>query len=286
MRFDTHLHVWWPGDGAAIRIRSRIPELDRDFSLARVRPALVASGVSQVILVSAAQQEDENERLLAVARENADIVAGVIGWLDLEAPDVAKRAAHHRKDSRWLGVRLPLTIHPDRRFISRAAVRGGLEALRDQGIVAQFLAGPDQLPDVAAAIGSVQGLRAIIDHAGTPDFAAAPTILWKAGISALARLPDTACKVSTFWNPGDPPVSDDRALAFFSHVAETFGPHRMIAAANWPPSSLAGPYEESWNRLDRLAALTGFCQADHDAVCEITARLFLRIGADFASDIE
>jgi L-fuconolactonase len=279
MRFDTHLHVWWPGDGAAVRIRSRIPELDRDFSLARVRPALVASGVSQVILVSAAQQEDENERLLAVARENADIVAGVIGWLDLEAPDVAKRTAHHRKDPGWLGVRLPLTIHPDRRFISRAVVLRGLEALRDQGAVAQFLAGPDQLADVAAAIGKIQGLRAIIDHAGTPEFSAEPTILWKEGIADLARLPDTVCKVSAFWNPGDPPVSDEKALLFFSYVAATFGPHRMIAAANWPPSSLAGPYEESWNRLDRLADAMGLCQADRRAISEVNGKLFLRIGA-------
>lgn len=266
MRFDTHLHVWWPGDGAAIRIRCHVRELDRDFSFAKVRPSLLAADVSRVILVSAAQQEDDNERLLAVARENFDVVVGVIGWLDLELPDVEAKVENYRSDPLWLGVRLPLTIQSDRRFISRPVVRRGLEALRDQGAIAQFLAGPDQLADVAAAIGNVQGLLAIIDHAGMPDFAVAPTDMWREGIASLARLSNTVCKVTAFWMPGDSPVSDESALPFFSHIAETFGPRRMIAAANWPPSSLAGPYEQSWARLDRLSAAIGLDRDDQQAI--------------------
>jgi hypothetical protein len=84
MRFDTHLHVWWPGDGASVRIRTTLPDLDRDFSFERMRSTLLATRVSRVILVAAAQQEDQNARLVEIAKKNPDLVAGVIGWLDVE----------------------------------------------------------------------------------------------------------------------------------------------------------------------------------------------------------
>jgi L-fuconolactonase len=268
MRFDTHLHVWWRGDGAGIRIRSNMPELDRDFSFPTVRPMLAAAGVSRALLVSSAQQEDDNDRLQAVGADNADIVAGVIGWLDLEAPGVAARIAHYGSSPLWRGVRLPLTIHEDRRHVTRPAVRRGLAALAKAGAAAEILAAPGQLADVAAVLADLPGLTAIIDHAGTPDFTAPPTAEWCDGIVVLAALPGTICKVSAFWVPGDPPVADRNALPFFAHIAATFGPERMIAAANWPVSSLAGPYDQSWRLLDRLAAAAGL---DADAKRAIMA---------------
>ena len=266
MRFDTHLHVWWPDDGADIRIRSSLPELDSDFSFSSVRPILASAGVTRALLVSAAQQEHDNDRLLAVGTDNADIVAGVIGWLDPEAPDIAVRIAHYGENSLWRGIRLPLTIHPDRRYVRRAGVRRGLAALAQAGALAEFLAAPDQLGDVAAELADLPNLTAIIDHAGCPDFTAAPTPVWREGIAALSALPRTICKVSAFWVPGDPPVADTDALPYFAHVADCFGPARMIAAANWPVSSLAGPYDMSWRRLDRLAAAAGLTDNEVQAI--------------------
>lgn len=81
-------------------------------------------------------------------------------------------------------------------------------------------------------------------------------------LAALASLPDVVCKISNFWMPGDPPVRDEIALAFFREVVAAFGATRTITGANWPPSSLAGPYEASWDRIDRLVAAVGL---DSDA---------------------
>lgn len=268
MRFDTHLHAWWPGDKAAIRIRAKIPELDRDFGIAGARVILREAGVSRAVLVSAAQEDADNARLLEIANANADLVAGVIGWLDPEAPDITDRIAHWRQEPLWRGIRMPLTIHEDRRYIARDGVGRGLAALRDAGAIAEILAAPDQLADVAAVLETLPGLRAVIDHAGTPEFATPPTPLWREGIAALARVPDAVCKVSAFWMPGDPPVQEPLALQFFAHVAATFGPDRMIAAANWPVSSLGRPYADVWEMLDRLAVAAGL---DAPAIAAITA---------------
>ncbi|MCM0018738.1 MAG: amidohydrolase family protein [Tagaea sp.] len=257
MRFDAHLHVWWPGDGAAVRIRAAIPALDRDHSFASQRPALAAAKIDRVVLVSAAQQADDNARLSLVARANPDLVAGIVGWIDAEAADVAARVRDLAADPLWKGARFPLTIHPDRHFVRRPEVGRALRALRDHGAIAEFLAGPDQLLDVADATREVPGLVAVLDHAGLPDFAAPPTSAWCHGLAAIASLPAFVCKVSNFWSPGDPPVREDGAFAFYREIVAAFGPRRMIAGANWPPSGLAEPYGGVWDRLDRLAALAG-----------------------------
>jgi L-fuconolactonase len=257
MRFDTHLHVWWPGDGAAVRIRTTLPDLDRDFSFERMRSTLLATRVSRVILVAAAQQEDQNARLVEIAKKNPDLVAGVIGWLDVEARDVELRVSTYAEDPIWLGIRLPLTIHDDRRYVLRPEVRRALVALRSHGAIAEFLVGPDQLIDVAVVLRELPGLRAVLDHAGNPDFSTPPRQDWCRDLAALASLPDVVCKISNFWTPGDPPVRDVIALAFFREVVAAFGATRTIAGANWPPSGLAGPYAASWDRLDRLVATFG-----------------------------
>jgi len=274
MRFDTHLHVWWPDDGAGIRIRARLPELDRDFSLETVLPALAAAGVEKAILVSAAQEEADTERLLDVAAAHPQLVRGVIGWLDLEAGAVADRIAHYRADPNWLGARLPLTIIEDRRFIARPAVIAALRRLAETGGIAEILAAPDQLDSVAETLGGVAGLRVVVDHAGNPDFAVPPTPEWRAGVARLATLPGAVCKVSSFWAPGDPPLDAARALPFFAHIVDCFGPARMIAAANWPVSTLLGPYDESWRLLDRLAPLCGLSAADAARILFGTAHAF------------
>lgn len=271
MRFDTHLHAWWPGDGAAVRIRTAMPELDRDFSLDATVAALDAAGVGRAVLVSAAQQEDDNARLLAEAARHPDRIAGVIGWLDPAAPDTARAIARWREDPLWRGIRMPLSIHPDRRYITRVETRRGLEALAEAGAIVEILAEPDQLAGVAAAFADLPDLRAIIDHAGLPDFTRTPTAGWRDDMARLAERPATICKVSAFWVPGDPPVRDETAFAFFAHILGCFGPGRMIAAANWPVSSLAGPYGQSWSLIDRLCDRAGLDETARSALLSGTA---------------
>jgi L-fuconolactonase len=145
-------------------------------------------------------------------------------------------------------------------------VHDGLAALRDAGAVAEILALPSQLAGVARVLARLPGLAAIIDHAGMPDFAAPPTAEWREAIARLSRLPDTLCKITSFWNPGDPPDEDRRALAILGPVLEAFGPARIIAGANWPCTKLAGPYIQSWTLIDRLLAASGLGAAEQAAI--------------------
>ncbi len=279
MRFDTHVHLWRPGDGHRVLIRERIPALDADYSLAAVRRTLAEADVARIILVSAAQEESETAGLLAAAGEAPGLVAGVVGWLDLQAPDLDARIERCAAEPAWLGVRLPLTVMADREFIGGAGA--AIAALAEAGALLELLAAPDQLDLAASVLAEHPQAVVVVDHAGNPDMSAAPTPEWQAGLARLARLPNAWCKVSAFWAPGDPPPSVARAEPFFAHALAVFGAGRLVAAANWPVSALAGPYAAPWTRLEALAGRTGLSQAEwaglaHDNAERMTAAVRAR----------
>jgi L-fuconolactonase len=51
--------------------------------------------------------------------------------------------------------------------------------------------------------------------------------------------------------------STDALRRYTDHVFGTFGAQRVLAASNWPPSLLAGSYEDIWRGItDLLSALS------------------------------
>lgn len=278
MRFDTHLHVWMRGDGSRVLIRERIAALDTNFRLQTLLPELDELGVDRVLLVSAAQDEAETARLLCLAHDWPARVAGVIGWLDLEAPGFRARLNAAAVDPAWLGLRLPLSVMDDARWITRPAVRDALTAIADTGGLAQILALPGQLPDVAAVLQTIPHLVALIDHAGNPRFDRPPESAWQQSLATLARRGRTWCKLSGFWAPGLAAPTDDVVQPFFDSVMRWFGPDRVVVGGNWPVASLLERYGAPWHRLDRLAARAGLGAATVTALrCGNAERLLLEL---------
>lgn len=84
---DAHHHVW----DLAVRDQDWIngPELAplrRDFPLCDLEPQARAANVDHTLLVQTITVAEETPELLALAAES-DLVAGVVGWTDLTAPD-------------------------------------------------------------------------------------------------------------------------------------------------------------------------------------------------------
>ncbi|MGH9104568.1 MAG: amidohydrolase family protein [Acidimicrobiales bacterium] len=93
-RLDAHHHLW----DLAVRDQpwtAGLPALRRSFSMAELRPRLVANGVEATVVVQTVCGAEETPELLALAAREPE-VAGVVGGVDLEAPDVADRLARLR----------------------------------------------------------------------------------------------------------------------------------------------------------------------------------------------
>src|SRR5215469_14217385 len=90
---DAHHHLWdlavrdqdWITGAALVPLR-------RDFLLGEYRPLADANGVTASVVVQTVTVPGETPELLALAA-SSDLIAGVVGWTDLTAPDVADRIA-------------------------------------------------------------------------------------------------------------------------------------------------------------------------------------------------
>ena len=85
----------------------------------------------------------------------------------------------------------------------------------------------------------------MIDHAAKPPVATGELEPWRARMAPFAELEHVSCKVSGLvteadwkrWKPDD-------LVPYVSHLAEWFGPERLLFGSDWPVCLLAATYDE------------------------------------------
>ena len=87
LKIDAHQHYWLFDPVRDSWITEEMPAIRRDFLPADLQPLLERNDIDGTVLVQASQTENENRFMLQLAAEN-DFIKGVVGWVDLQAPDV------------------------------------------------------------------------------------------------------------------------------------------------------------------------------------------------------
>lgn len=254
MIVDAHQHFWKVERGDYHWMTPAVPALYRDFMPSDLEPLLRRTGVSRTILVQAAETEAETDFLLEIAAET-EFVAGVVGWLDFDAPDFPKKLERLSAMPKLVGLRPMLQDLADDAWIRRPRVVEHLRLVADRGLPFEFLTYPRHLPHVVAALERAPGLRAAIDHLSKPPIAAGRLDPWRELISAAAGFPNVCCKLSGMVTEADPAnwrLEDLRPFA--DHVLSTFGPERVMVGSDWPVCLLAASYAEVLNAARTIVA--------------------------------
>ncbi|MCX0247456.1 amidohydrolase family protein [Streptomyces drozdowiczii] len=245
---DAHHHVW----DLAVRDQDWITgealaPLRRDFALADLEPEARAAGVSATVLVQTVTAAEETPEFLALA-ESSDLVAGVVGWTDLTAPDIADTLAALRElpgGDRLVGLRHQVQGEPDPEWLLRPDVLRGLAAVADAGLVYDLVVLPHQLPAATRAAAALPGLVLVLDHAGKPPIATGHTRPWADELRAFAALPNTVCKLSGLVTEADWDAwTPDDLRPYAETVIDAFGPGRLMFGSDWPVCRLAATYAE------------------------------------------
>ncbi len=270
---DAHHHVW----DLSVRDQDWItgPELAplrRDFSLHDLEPEARAAGVTATVLVQTVTVAEETPEFLALAADS-DLVAGVVGWTDLTAPDVADTLAELREQpggAHLVGIRHQVQGEPDPRWLLRPDVLRGLTAVADEGLAYDLLVKPHQLEAAVEAARQLPQLTFVLDHLAKPPIATGKLDPWAEEIRALATLPNTVCKLSGLVTEAD---WDSWTVAGLRPYADTvldaFGPGRLMFGSDWPVCRLAAGYAQV---LDAARALTsGLSPAEQEDVFAGTA---------------
>ena len=281
MTIDAHHHLWDPqvreyrwlaGDVLA--------PIRRPYRVEDLRARTAESGVDGTVLVQTISDVGETVDFLGMADANRDLILGVVGWLDLTAPDVASTLAALREGpggDRLVGIRHLVQDEEDPAWLARPDVLRGLAAVADAGLVYDLLVFPHQLESAIAAVTEVPQGRYVLDHAAKPPIATGEREPWAGRLRELAANANVACKLSglvteanwTQWT-----VEDIRPYAEI--VFDAFGPARVLFGTDWPVCELAAGYAGVTDLARDLCA--GLSEADQAAVFGGNARTWYRLG--------
>jgi len=280
-RVDAHHHLWdlaarpqpWTA-GEAV--------LARSFSFDDLRGHLDRHRIELTVVVQTVAVAGETPELLALAAGETRI-AGVVGWVDLEAPGVADALGALRDapgGDRLVGVRHLVQDEPDPAWLTRPAVRRSLGALGSAGLVYDLLVRPAQLDAAVDTVGAMPGVRFVLDHAGKPPVATGDLEPWRAQIGRLAGFANVAVKLSGLVTEADRDrwrVGDLRA--FSDVVLEAFGPARTMFGSDWPACLPAADYDRVVEAAEACCA--GLDRAETEMVFGGTATAWygLAVGA-------
>ena len=261
IRVDAHQHFWpqptrflypWMTDEQAA--------LRRPFGPDDLRPLLQARAIDWTVLVQTRSSLDETRDFLAIA-DKTDFVAGVVGWVDLRAPDVDRVLADLKAspEGQWLiGIRHQVHDEPDSDWLLRSDVQRGLRAVQQAGLAYDLLLRPRELPAGLQVARAFPDLRLVIDHIAKPEIASGNLEPWATDMAPFAELPHVFCKLSGLvteadwqrWKPAD-------LRPYVERVVGWFGEDRLLFGSDWPVCTLAASYEQVHDALAEVLTSIG-----------------------------
>jgi L-fuconolactonase len=270
---DAHHHLWDLGvrDQDWITGPALAP-LRRDFLLGDYQSVADVNGIAASVVVQTVTVPGETPELLALSGAS-DLIAGVVGWTDLTAPDIADRIAALKEQpggGKLVGLRHQVQSEPDPDWLTRPDVLCGLGAIARAGLVYDLVITAGQLGASARAAAAVPDLVFVLDHLGKPPIAAGHTEPWAPDLRGLAALPNTVAKLSGLVTEADWRRWQVADLRPYAEVAlDAFGPARMMFGSDWPVCTLAGNYPDVLAAARDLTA--GLSPAERQALFAGTA---------------
>lgn len=166
MKIDSHQHFWsydpaqypWIPTGSALQ-RSWLPP--------DLAPLLAAAGLDGCVAVQARQTLEESRWLLELA-EHHSIIKGVVGWVDLRSPNVARELAELAPHPKFRGVRHVVQDEPDVNFMLGADFLRGIGQLRAHRLTYDILIYPQQLPAAIELARRFPDQPFVLDHIAKP----------------------------------------------------------------------------------------------------------------------
>ena len=265
---DAHQHFWDPTKAVYPWMEAdELAPIRRPFSPLDLRPLLNEEGLDVSIFVQCRHDENETAEQLALTLIHPWI-AGIVGWVDLEAPNISERIARLQSlpgGSRLVGVRHIVHDEPDPNWLAQPSVISGLRAIAEAGLAFDLLVRARELPAAIKAVRAVPYGRFVLDHMAKPPFKRGWDPFWAARFKELAEEPNVSCKISglvteAVWNSWT--VED--FMPACELAIESFGSKRLIYGSDWPVCLLAASYGQVKALFDK--AVVKFSEIDRAAV--------------------
>jgi L-fuconolactonase len=242
---DAHHHFWDPARATYPWMTDALASIRRRFGPEDLRPLLAANGVDRTVLVQTISSLGETREFLTTAAAN-EFIAGVVGWVDLTAPDLAQQLVALRAGpggAKLVGIRHQVHDEADPEWLGRPDVRRGIAVVGKAGLAYDILVRTRELPSALALVRDFPSMRFVVDHIAKPPIASGAIDEWAAHLRPLAEYPNVFCKLSGMVTEADwKSWRVDDLAPYASRVLEWFGPDRCVFGSDWPVCLVAGSY--------------------------------------------
>ena len=252
MRIDAHQHFWRLARADYGWLTPKLAPIYRDFSVDDLKPHLAAASIAGTVLVQAAATEAETEFLLALAADSGGLVKAVIGWVDFEAPDAARRLERLARNPLLRGIRPMMQDIADTDWMLSVRLEPAFHAVVQLGLRFDALVQPRHLNNLRKLLDRYPGLALVVDHGAKPAIAVGTREPWTTEMRALARETSAWCKLSGLVTEADAAWSVADLRPYAAHLFECFGSGRLIWGSDWPVVNLAGGYDRWWAATEEL----------------------------------
>lgn len=231
--------------------------LRRDFLPDESLQTMEQSGVDACVAVQARQSLDETRWLIGLADAHPSI-AGVVGWIDLQAgaANVRRQLDAFSGQAKLVGIRHIVQAEPDDRFLLQPKVLEGLSVLGEYQLPYDILIYRRQLETAAECVARCPAVRFVLDHLAKPNIRGGEIDEWERGIRALARHPNVHAKLSGLVTEADwEQWAAEQIWPYLDVAFDAFGWERLMIGSDWPVCLVAGSYSRTMQVvLDYVAA--------------------------------
>ncbi len=276
MRIDAHQHFWWLDTPFCAWPTPEERAIYADFGPVELEPLLEEHGIDGTILVQAAPAVAETEMLLNLGAETP-FVSGVVGWIDMEAPDSVAELKGLAANPLLRGIRPMIQSIPDADWMLKPALAPVYDAMVELGLCFDALVLPVHLAPLATLARRHPGLSIIIDHGAKPEIgksATNPGVMpqWSDGMSAFSGMPQVSCKLSGLLTEAGEGAGRLEVQPYLDHLYDVFGADRLMWGSDWPVLLMANTYSRWLSICEEWLAEKSVADADKimgDTACRI-----------------
>jgi len=270
MKIDSHQHFWRYDAAEYSWIDDSMRALRRDFLPEDAKREMTRAGFEAGVAVQVRQTLEETRWLLSLADAHPTI-AGVVGWVDLQADDVRAQLERFADHPKLVGIRHIVQSEPDDRFLMRPAFCRGISLLREFGLAYDILIYTRHLAVAAEFVAQFDGQPFVLDHLAKPPIRSGEIDAWARDLHRLSRFPNVMAKLSGLVTEAHRNTwTLEHIRPYLDLAFNCFGSNRLMIGSDWPVCTatadyaatmgLVADYVSRLSREEREAVLGGNAQ--------------------------
>ena len=240
---DSHQHFWKYNSERHSWISEEMAAIQKDFLPDNLENVLLKNKVYGCVTVQANQNDEETNWMLSLAEEHS-FIKGIVGWVDLQAPNIIERLQYFSSFPKLKGFRHILQDE-EPSFLQQPSFVRGISYLKNFNFTYDILIYPKHLKAALELVKKFPEQKFVINHLGKPAIAQGHYCEWEKDITSFSEFENVYCKISGMvteadWNTW----TSENLRPYLDTVIKTFNTKRIMFGSDWPVCLLAASYEK------------------------------------------